>query len=181
MTRYPQGKLELARIQDAIYDWIKRETAGVLEEDRIVWVYQTQPLPPRPCIALNIQDGPKALGTQDNYTYESQDKFFNVGGQREMTVSIKAFGNRMIARPLAYQMCLDLHSSLSKLTNLDILRAAGISIMQRGNPDNTTELEESEYEDRAQFEITIGVAQNYRDEPGTIGQANITKTVNPPV
>lgn len=176
---YPSGKLVLAQVQDAIYDWIKNEVEGVIEGDHIIWRQQSEPLPARPCVTIKITDGPSPTGLTDNLMYRQADQF-TLGGQRTLTVSIQVFGNLKVTRPMAYQTVVDLHSSLARLTVLDRLRAAGVAVQERGSPTNITALEETEYEERAQFDVRLGVAQNVVDDPGVIEQANITPDISGP-
>lgn len=171
--------LNLARVQETLYHWVRTVSEGVIEEDRIIWRNQSEPLPPRPCITMKIVDGPRPVGMQDNLTYINGGNF-NIGGQREMGVSIQVFGNTKIHRPMAYQLGLDLTSSLSKLTVLDMLRGGGIAVQSRGELTNITALEETEYEERAQFDLLLGLAQNVVDDPGIIEQAVITDNVSGP-
>ena len=107
-------------------------------------------------------------------------KSYTIGGQRTLTVSLQVFGNTQVHKPMAYQLAFDLHSSLSKLTVQDLLRAGGVAIQQRGDPTNITALEETEYEERAQFDIVFGVAQNIVDDPGIIERAVLTADVSGP-
>lgn len=169
-------KLDLVKVQDAIYTWIKKETEGVIPAEQILWRDGSEPLPPRPCVTMKITGAPKRVGLQDNLVYQ-QGSRFNIGGQREMTVSIQIFGNLEMHKPLAMQVALDLNSSLSKLTTLDGLRASRIAVQKQGEPTNLTALEETEYEERWGFDVQFGVAQNIVDDPGIIESVNADGTV----
>lgn len=97
-----------------------------------------------------------------------------------MTVSIQVFGSTKVLRPMAYQLALDLNSSLSLQTVLDHLRTGGVSVYQQGDPQNLTALEETEYEERAGFDVLFGVAQNIVDDPGVIEHVGpIDQTIEP--
>ena len=172
-------KLNIAKIQKALYDWIKSETDGVIPQDQIVWRNQSEPLPTRPCVSMKIISGPKRTGYQDN-TVMASDTAIMIGGQREMTVSIQVFGNRMIHRPLSNQMALDLNSSLSKSSVLDRLSASGVAVCNQGEVTNLTALEETEYEERAGFDVLLSVAENITDETGFIEHADVTPDVSGP-
>lgn len=176
---YPLGKLDLVKVQDALYDWIKNEMTGVIPDEQIIWRNQSEPLPPRPCVTLRIMDGPRPVGRDGSVTAQL-DGTFNVGVQEEMTVSIQIYGNSQVHRPLAYQAAVDLNSSLLKTQVRGPLSVAGIGIQEVGQPVNLTELEESEFEERAGFSIQLGLAQNVVDDPGVIETANVTKTISAP-
>jgi hypothetical protein len=170
--------LKIASIQRTLYNWMVRETDGVIDKESIIWRDGSEALPPRPCVTMKIVSGPQRVGLQDNLTYISGNQF-NIGGQRVMVLSVQIFGNRQIG-PMAYQLGLDLNSGLSKLTVLDHLRAGGIAVQGQGQVNNITALEESEYEERAQFDVTLGVAQNVVDDPGIIETAVLTPDVTGP-
>lgn len=174
-------RLILASIQKTIYSWIRIQCAGVIPDSQIIWRNQSEPLPPRPCVTLKVTEGPKRTGYNDHVVYSGTGTKFMVGGQRTMTVNVQIFGNTKVLRPMAYQLADDLNSSLSLPTVLDLLRAGGIGILQQGEPINLTALEETEYEERAGFDIVLSVAQNIVDDPGAIEHVGpIGKTINPP-
>jgi hypothetical protein len=164
------GELTLANVQKAIYSWIKSRTGSLIPNDQIIWRDQSQPLPPRPCITMKIIDGPRRVGYSDSQMFIGgpTGSQFMMGGQREMTISIQIFGNIKIQRPMAYQLAVELNSSLSLPTVIDSLSQAGIGVLNQGDPINITALEETEYEERAQFDVLISVAQNMVDDPGII-------------
>lgn len=183
MIQYPVGSLILVNIQKSIYTWVRNRVSAVIPQDQIIWRNQSEPLPPRPCVTMKITDGPRRTGYQDNMVFigGSTGTKYNVGGQRLMTVSFQIFGNTKIHRPMAYQLAVDLNSSLSLQTVLDSLRGGGISVLTQGEPINITALEETEYEERAQFDVLFGLAQNVVDDPGIIEHVGpITKNVSGP-
>lgn len=174
---YPSGTLDLEKIKDALYDWIRTETNGVTPEVQILWRNQSEPLPPRPCVTLRIMDGPRPVGRDPSVVAQANGTF-NAGMQHEMIVSVQVYGNtKIIKRPMAYQLAVDLNSSLLKQSVRIPLSGAGIGIQDLGAPANLTELEESEYEERAGFSMQLGVAQNVTDDPGTIETVNVQQIV----
>lgn len=176
--RYPAGSLDLAKIQAAIYNWIYNVSQGVLSDGgEIIWRNQSEPLPPRPCVTLKLIDGPKPIARNAS-TFLNPDGSQNVAVQQEATLSIQIFGNTRVHRPMAYQLAVDLNSSLMRQTILDGLKQAGIGIQQVGAPRNLTALEETEYEERAGFEIVMGLVQNIFDEPSTIETINLEKNID---
>ena len=54
----------------------------------------------------------------------------------------------------------------------------GVSVQEVGKPMNLTALEETDYEERAGFELGLGLVQNLTDDPGTIEKINIQGTVD---
>lgn len=178
---YPAGTLNLVLIQDAIYDWIEGITQGVFPEgeegEHIQWMDQSAPLQARPLVTLKIIDGPRPIGRSANLFFNPDESTklnpFSVGMQMEMTLSVQVFGNTNIHRPMAMQLSMDLNSSLMRQSVLDKLKAAGISVQEVGRPRNLTALEETAYEERSGFELTLGLAQNLIDQPGVIETVNL--------
>jgi hypothetical protein len=179
---YPAGTLNLVLIQDALYDWVRDITQGVFPEgeEHIQWMNQSRPLQARPCVTLKIIDGPRPIARSGNLFFNpiagqplsKQTNPFTVGIQQEATLSVQVFGNTDVHRPLAMQLACDLNSSLIRQSVLDKLKSAGISVQEVGKPRNLTALEESEYEERAGFELLLGLAQNMKDQPGIIETVN---------
>jgi hypothetical protein len=167
-----KGKLIIAAVKKALYDWVRTQCAGDIPQNQILWRDQSEPLPPRPCVTLRITSGPQRVGYQDNIQPQADGRL-NMGGQRTMIVSVQVFGNLKVHRPMAYQLAADLNASLSKQTVLMELRRSGVAIQNQGEVTNLTDLEESEFEERAEFSMQLGVAENVLDDPGTIENVNI--------
>jgi hypothetical protein len=174
-------RLILAYVQKAIYNWVRLQVAGVIPDSQILWRNQSEPLPPRPCVTMKVIDGPRRTGYNDHVLYSGTGTKFFVGGQRIMTVSIQVFGNTKVLRPMAYQLAFDLNSSLSLPSVLDLLRSSNVGVLQQGEPTNLTALEETEYEERAGFDVLFSLAQNILDDPSAIEHVGpIGKTISPP-
>lgn len=182
ISTYPSGTLNIANVQKSIYDWIKSRVNGLIPDEQILWRNQSEPLPPRPCVTMRITSGPTRVGFSDSVTFRGESPTgtdFMVSGHRTMVVSIQVFGSTKVKSVKAYQLAVDLNSSLSLPTVLEGLSAAGLSVQSQGEPNNMTALEETEYEERAQFDITFGLAQNVVDDPGVIEHVGtINKTIN---
>lgn len=174
-NQYPIGTISFDLVKKAIYNWVSKQVKGLKDpEVAVIWRNQSEPLPQRPCVAMKIVSGPTRTGYGDNLMAIPNDDLnrFVIGGQRTMIVSVQIFGSTKVHRPLALQLALDLNSSLSKLTVLEDLRAGGLAVQRQGDPVNITELEESEYEERAQFDVLFGLAQNVLDDPGIITEVH---------
>ncbi len=175
----PKGKLLLENIKDALYDWIKKQTDGVIDQESILFRDQSQPLPTRPCVAMKITSGPMRTGYQDNLGIDDATGKMSIGGQRVLILSVQVFGNTKMHKPLADQLTADLNASLSKPSVLDQLRRAGIAVFNQGEVTNLTDLEETEFEERAEFSVMLGVAENQVDDPGYFTSVGaIGETIN---
>lgn len=178
-AKYPRGKLILAVVKDALYDWVKKELQGQVDGTSIIWRDQSQPLPSRPCVAMKIVSGPHRVGFQDNLGIDENGKT-GAGGQRTLVVSMQVFGNtQMQGTQPAAQVAIDLNASLSKPSVLAQLRSKGVAIQNQGEVTNLTDVEETQYEERAEFSVMLGVAENVVDDPGYFDDVGpIGSTVN---
>jgi hypothetical protein len=182
-NKLPAGALDLEKIQNALYDWVWSVAEGVMGKDpelRITWRNQGEPIPPRPFVSLKFIDGPRPIGRSPNfYSLKTvNDKTVNYGMQHEATLSVQVFGNTRTSKPLANQLAVDLNSSLMRQTILDALKVGGVAIQGLGSVKNLSALEESDYEERAGFELALGLVQNVQDTPVTIGTVNVGGTAS---
>lgn len=172
---YPIGTLDLVKIQDSIYDWVKDNTQGYFEEPvQIIWRNQSEPLPPRPCVTLKFISGPSPTDRDPSVLLRDANNPIVAGMQMEAVLSIQIFGNTKIHRPMAYQLGVDLNSSLLSAQARLGLKQGGVSIQKLGAVQNMTALEESEYEERSGFELELGLVQNIIDQSTTIKKVNIS-------
>lgn len=171
---YPAGTLNLESIKFGIWNWVKDVTQGVVPDSQIIWRNQSEPLPPRPCVTMKIISGPSPTDRAGSLIFNANNDPFTVGMQMEMMVSIQVFGNTRVSRPMALQLTLDLNTSLIRQSILDKLKVSGVSIQGKSTVQNLTALEETEYEERAGFDVSMGLVQNVLDDPGTIEKVNIT-------
>ena len=174
------GKLILAALSRAIYDWIKGETAGVIEQEAIIRRDGSEPLPARPCVTYKFTSGPHRVGLKDSEVTDPTTGKVFIGGQREMVLSIQTYGSKRAQSNVgAYQLAADLNASLDKPSVRQALRKAGIGVQVQGDVTNLTDLEETEYEERAEFSIRLGVAENVVDDPGYFDQVGpVAETIN---
>ena len=166
------SRLNIVEIQNAIYDWVLSVVDPLtyvdIDADNIVWREQSVALPPRPCIGLKLLTGPMRTGSFDDVIDVGDDVNCHVSGQREMSVSIQVYGNSRGGSANTNQVAADLSASLTRPTILQNLIANGIAIFDIGDISDISAVEESEYEERHQFDIKIGVAENIEDAPGFI-------------
>lgn len=171
------GTFQLDAFQDAVYSWVKTTMEGKINGDRIIWRDQSAPLPRRPCVTLKITDGPRDVARSGNSVFH-ESGLSTVGVQSVVTVSVQIFGNSKAAPKVnAGQCAYDLNASLMLQSQLLPLRKSGIAVQDRGDVLNITALEETEFEERYQFDVQFGVARNVIDDVGTIENVNATGDV----
>lgn len=177
-TDHAAGTLDLVQIQDALYDWVYSVTRGILEEHQIVWRDQSEQIPARPFVSLKLISGPSPTDRDGSIFLNGKAQPINVGMQMEAALSVQVFGNTQIHRSVAHQLAMDLNTSLLRPSIRDALKAKGIAIQGLGKPQNLSALEESKFEERAGFDVELGLVQNILDQPGNIERINITQTVD---
>jgi len=166
-------------IQNAIFDFIQASVGTLVPQNKVVWREQSAALPARPAIGLKIISGPDEVGSFDDVMDAGDDTNVNVGGHRTYSISIQVFGNGDVGSSNAYQIATNIHSSLKRPTILEGLRRSGLSVHEIGTVQDISFLEESEYEERAQLDILIGVASNVEDQPSFIETVDPIVRVDP--
>lgn len=171
---FPAGSFNLEKTKDAIWFWVQSVAASRIQDSQIIWRDQSEPLPKRPCITLKIIDGPSPIARNGNLMpLQSSNGPYTVGIQLEMVVSVQIFGDTRAGKSLALQLSMDLNSSLIRQTILDKLQLSQVAVQEVGKVRNLSALEESQYEERAGFEVGFGCVQNITDQPGFIETVNV--------
>lgn len=173
------GTLNLAAVEDALYDWAYNIAKGGLNKDvQVFWKDQGEQLPARPCVALKFIYGPAPTDRDPNVFLGTVSGPTTFGMQQEGILSVQVFGNTQVCKPLAHQLALDLNSSLMLQSVRDKLKQGGVSIQGLGKVQLMSALEESKYEERAGFEVELGLVQNISETVGTIETVNIQGKVD---
>jgi hypothetical protein len=141
--------LNISGIKDALYDWAHAITGG-----RVIWEFEAGTKPAKPFVVLNLI-GPQKLGFKDSLIKLGGDKDFRIEGMRSFTVSVNVF-DEADAQTVAHR----LQSSLDNPLYIDQLSGEKIGIGRCGKVTDLSELVETEYERRAQFDFDIFVAHN---------------------
>lgn len=135
-----------------------------------------QPNSPRPIVAyisifLNFSN---MIGY--DYTAPNAETNGNVymKGDRQMTVQLQAYGNDPIT------VLENIRTGLQKQTILDILGAGGISFLTSFGINDITDLVDSQFEKRAQLDISLAIAQEYFDNPGFFDTIELTENIYSP-
>jgi len=103
----------------------------------------------------------------------------NIGGQRQFTVSVRAYVSPINQQFYdAQNLLIILQDSLEDETRRVELTEAGLAVwVSNAILDTTVELE-SGFEPRAQFDIGFGIASNRDADLGQISSAEFTGTLN---
>lgn len=183
------NELDLAFVKQNIFNWVKNEIdLGNISipEEQVIFREQSEPLPPRPCVTLKIISGPRRLGTSDPIRFQAgSDDIWDIGGQRAITLSVQVFGNTT-QQDSAAVIANSLNISLSKMSVTDLLRAGildgairkgSLAVWEVGDVSDISALEETAFEDRAQFDVIMGVVDSVEDQPGVIETVELTNGI----
>lgn len=144
-------------------------TKVVTEEAEAVTVYfadqidntgRNAPQPAYPCACIRVNNVQK-LGWDELREIDDAN-IATFGGQRRATVNISYFGQNPI------QGVVNAYNSLEKQTVIDALSADGIAILEKNDVQNLTNMLETKFEPRADFDFYIGFADNFEDDLGII-------------
>lgn len=156
----PASGLNISEIKDALFDWAK--AASGLDDQQIMWEMDEGTKPTKPFIGLNLI-GPRKVMGRDYLSVPDPDALPKessmLQGAREFTVSVNVYAdpeNNVDVNQLA----TDLQTSLEIQQLADALSDAGIGVGEVGEPIDLSELLETKWERRAQFDFKINVASN---------------------
>lgn len=140
--------LDQATIKKALYDWAVRVTGGTTIHD-----YGDGPKPGKPFVTINVI-GPQKPGFTDSVRgLPTGDLDFEQTGQRVFSVSVNVYDDSD-----AVTWAGKLQSSLDNPVEIDTFTRAGIGLGEARDVNDLTEVLETKYERRAQFDFDIFVA-----------------------
>lgn len=147
----PPSTIDINEIKDALYDWAFAVTGGVVILD-----FEDGTKPDEyPFVSLNLI-GPRKTGFTDSITPDDAGELeFLQSGMRAFMVSVNAY-DASDAQTTAH----NLQKSLDNPVFLDQLRSENIGVGTISEVRDLSQLLDTQYERRAQFEFTIYVALN---------------------
>lgn len=161
ITTYSKGAaLDLVSIEKALYDWAVRNSNYT-----VVWLYESGPKPAKPFISLNLV-GPHKIGTNDNLGVPEGETELKIRGQRKFSVSVNVYGDTSTRQDAS-----DLQTSLDLPGEIETLNVANIGIGEIRNVIDLTQLLDTKYEHRAQFDFDIFTGSSLLAPVETIEQA----------
>lgn len=147
----PPSTVNIDELKDALYDW-----AYAVTGQQVILDFEDGTKPDEyPFVSLNLI-GPRKTGFTDHVSgVDAGDLYFVQSGMRAFTVSVNAYDSDD-AQTTAH----NLQKSLDNPVYLDQLRAEGIGVGTTSEIRDLSQLLDTQYERRAQFEFTIFVALN---------------------
>lgn len=169
-----------AEIYQALFDWLKDESGmTVIKAD------QKDPRPPRPYVSIKFLLGSMRVGssmdqqTLDKVTIPGEgsdpDTFvYKVAseGMRKAIASINVFGDN------ALETLSHIRDSLDRADVIETFEVNEIGIIEDGQINDLTALQETKYEERAQMDLTISFVAGSEVDVGTIDQIEVEGHIN---
>ena len=129
--------IDLAVVSDTIYAWIN--SRKLVDKQKIILEDQNVDRPKPPYISYRFLTGPVKIGTQDDQVYDEVTDSFVISGPRNMTISVKAYGNQNVS---ALQIMTNLQSSLEMQSVQQLFQSKNMAVIQAGNVlEISTEIE----------------------------------------
>jgi len=160
------GGIDVENIRKALYDWAVRNSTF-----QVVWLYEPGPKPEKPFVSLNLI-GPYKIGTNDNFGVPAGEVELKISGQRRFSVSVNVYGNDS-----TLQSASDLQTALGLPAEIDFFNVANIGIGEIRNVIDLTQLLDTKYEHRAQFDFDIYTASALLASCETIEQVPIENKI----
>jgi len=158
--------VDLPNFRKGVYTWIVRELEGTeVTPDRVFWVEPNAPRPPRPCVGLDLITGP--VQTAHDQRRETAPGIWKVSGQRRVTISVIAYGedaDTIIGR---------LHSGVELETVREVFRAYGMGLVRQEDVLDVSQLLDTKFEKRSQFDVTFHVVSERTEDVGYIETVEI--------
>lgn len=128
-----------------------------------------EPNAPRPVVPYVSLYMNTVTAINQDWASPNSDILGNVDmhGDRQFTLQIQAYGND----PLT--VLENIRTSLQKQSVLDTLRVNGIAFYQSLTINDITDLVDSRFERRAQFDALFGIGQVYQDSPGYFDEIEV--------
>lgn len=154
--------------------WIKREFPNA----RVIVDRPNVPRPALPYFALLLTTPVQKVGSRDSSIHVN-DSTWIIGGQRRFTLSVRSYvspkGKGFFN---AQNDLIQLQDSLEDDNRRIDLTQAGLSVWFSTDILDITELLETGFEPRAQFDIQFGIASNRTADLGAIETVEIEGTVD---
>lgn len=166
-------------IKTTIWDWLNQAINNGAAENadgttRIIRAEEdgVRPTPGELFVEYKFLTGLVKIGMADEKIPKPNPATgFTLRGQRQFTVSIKAFGDNSAG-------CLaTVQQSLSSPVECSILRAGGLAVRDDEVITDATVFQETDFEERAVLDVVFGVTLEKDIDPGTIESVEVTANI----
>jgi hypothetical protein len=173
--------IEWTDVQDAIYQWCSGATGLPF-----IWEDQDAPQPAYPYGSMRLTSGPRRVAGADEVrvTYDGGQDLgheigLEVGGLREITVTVQAHVNQRDSGPDddATNFVTRLQSSLALPSVQELLRDAGLAVVEEGPVLNLGRVLDDTWVARAAMDVRLGLASNLVERTGYVATVAIEPDV----
>lgn len=146
---------------------------------------QADPRRQKPYAMLRVTSGPQALGRDELRPLDADPTKFVVCGQRRFLVAFTVFGPTLQKEQddgiqSAQGYCQRALDAISDPAVYQTLFESGLSIHDKTAVQNSSQLLDVEFEDRATFNMTFGYAMEKISDPGIIEEVGFTGDLGVP-
>jgi len=169
--------MNLAIVQDAIFDWVVASTG--LADSVVTWRDQNDPAPVAAHVALHLS-GPIVLGQDaqttayDPLAAPGQEITLGVEGDRELGLRVEFYSPDTASATDAMSRAASFLTACQLPTKREILRAAGLSLIDLGRPDYVPSIQEIEFQGRAFVDMRLYMRDLASERTGLIESAELT-------
>ncbi len=155
-------------VKQTLYNWVITQVPLGMP---VIFYMPNSPRPEVPYISLYLNS---ITQVNRDYAATNSDSFgvVNMKGDRQFTVQVQGYGND----PLT--VLENIRTSLQKQSVLDILRSGGIVYYSSLGINDITALIDSQFEQRAQLDLSMGIAQIYTDDPGYFDTIEVEEIIS---
>ena len=159
--------LDRNAIRQALRQWLMVATS--LPDNKVIDAFDTGPQPEWPYIELNANLATMSVGMFDEK--DMQDGVETRILRQHLTVSVNVYAAQGQAEPIA-DLAWDALESEAATTIFD---AASMSLLDKGHPRNLSELEQTQYVERFEFDAQFAVVGQATPETvGTIASVGVS-------
>jgi hypothetical protein len=152
--------------QNAIYEFALA-ASGIT----VIWDKPGAPRPAVPYVTLNVSSGPRKVGTPEVKYGDVQDTF-TYPMRKEITLTINSYADSGWLATLG-----KIIDSLDLPTKQQILRDAGLAIINSEDPVDISALLNDQYEGRGSVDIMLGYCDSIEDVSGEVESVNFDQTI----
>lgn len=165
--------MDVEALKKGVFTWVTAVVAASQPDKptAIVWNNPNAPRPPLPYFRLNLI-GPTRIGhdeIRDVGLHSGND--FQLTGPRTFNLRVDSYGHD------TQQEITDVQTSMSDPNNQATLRSVGLAFSTETGIIDLTELVNSVFERRYQFEVTLLAHEDVTVRPGVIGNTEINSIV----
>lgn len=150
-------------IRSALRAWVLQATG--LPDGKVIWSQQNAPRPTPPYITINDRLALASVGMDDERRLTETPGVIEHVGQRQLTISVNAYGTG----------AFDLLEAARDGLRLEVIRSAlwdaGIGIIDPGNPQDLSVVLDTEWEERAQMDSFFHVVSRATEDVGYFDRA----------